>query len=106
MEVTNVPPVPIDPAMTRVGTGSGAGSAAPLPGAAAASAASAAAAVVSELVNIHPLDIAGALQILIAEVRASLSLPVGPAPLDPLPAPVRVLAGRGVFKRARGSGHA
>ena len=74
-------PVPTDPTAGRPGS-SGAGGL----GSAVAAAA------VDEL-NIHPLDVAGALQILVAEVRAALSLPIptGAPPATAAGAPLLLL---------------
>ncbi len=76
MEVTPVPPVPIDLPTPRVGADSGT-AARPAPSTASelGSALAGGAARLADQVNIHPLDVAGALQILIAEVRAALTLP-------------------------------
>ena len=77
MDVTKAPPTTD---LANLGVGMAAGSAAASPSSAAAgvstaSNASTAAAAAADRVDIQPLDVAAALQILIAEVRAELPLP-------------------------------
>ena len=66
---------PIDPVHSRAGA---------TPAPSAATAQPDAVVAPADRVDIHPLDVAGALQILIAEVRAELALPVDTLPGDAL----------------------
>ena len=78
-----IEPTPPDPTPQRADSGATAPLAPPLPGAQAADspadAALSAAPTLADPVHIHPLNLMGAMQIIIAEVRAELSLP-GDAP--------------------------
>jgi len=99
MHLTHLPPLDITPQRPEGATP------APLaPRPAAAQVASspedatlAAALALADAVHIHPLDVVGAMQIMIAEVRAELPLPGDalhpPPPLGEAPAPELVLAG-------------
>jgi len=79
MDITKAPPM-IDPANLGVGTGSAAG------GVSTASDASTTVTAAADRVDIQPLDVTAALQILIAEVRAELA-DVAAGPLSPTQPP-------------------
>jgi len=86
MDVTKAPPTPD---LSNLGVGTAASSASSSPGSAAAGASiaanvSTAVAAAADRVDIQPLDVAAALQILIAEVRAELTDIASPANTPPL----------------------
>jgi hypothetical protein len=84
MDVTKAPPT-ADLASVGVGTVAGSATASPngaAAGVSTASNASTAAAAAPDRLDIHPLDVAAALQILIAEVRAELPLLVAVSPAE------------------------
>lgn len=98
MDLTKLPP--LDYALIRTDAGmvpTLAQRLPPVPGGSAAADLASSSAALIEQVRIHPLDLAGAMQILIAEVRAELPLPGGmPALSGEMPGPLPVAGSPGV----------